>query len=139
VAQSKWDAAEREFRAALSLRPAFQRARMNLGTVLGRTGRFDESLREFTQILPAETAHFNVGILCLQLQQYEKAEKSFEKALAINPECPGAGEYLMQLRRIAGLKPAAAAPAIIPAPAVQVLANQPILAGPAAVDPAQQP
>lgn len=43
----KSEDAEKAYRRAISLRPAFSEARNDLGQLLARTGRYDEAIREF--------------------------------------------------------------------------------------------
>lgn len=99
-AQKRLPEAEQAYRDALVRSQDFQRARMNLAIVLAQLGRLEESVMEFSQVVSADTAHFNVAMVCLQKRDYAGAEKSLREALAINPNCPGAEG---QLRRVAHL------------------------------------
>lgn len=101
-AQKRLPEAEQAYRDALIRSQDFQRARMNLAIVLAQSGRLDESVMEFSQVVAADTAHYNVAMVCLQKRDYAGAEKSLREALAINPNCPGAEG---QLRRVAHLAP----------------------------------
>ncbi len=101
LAQNKLDAAERALRQALANNPAFKRARMNLGIVLARAGRLNESVVAFEQVTTTDIAHYNVGVICLDLGRLDEAENALERALAINPHCKGAQAYLDHTRRLA--------------------------------------
>lgn len=99
-AQRRLPEAEQAYRDALVRSQDFQRARMNLAVVLAQLGRLEESVIEFSQVVAADTAHYNVAMVCLQKRDYVSAEKSLREALAINPNCPGAEG---QLRRVSQL------------------------------------
>jgi tetratricopeptide (TPR) repeat protein len=99
--QNRLVEAESECRAALRTDRNFKRARMNLAITLARSNRLQESLSEFSQVVPADVAHYNVGVIRLGEQDYIAAEKAFFEALALNPNCPGAKAYLDRTRRLA--------------------------------------
>jgi Flp pilus assembly protein TadD len=99
--QNKLADAEAECREALRISPDFKRARMNLGVTLARAGRPQEGLIEFSHVVPADVAHYNLGVISADLKDYALAERSFRQALSINPNCPGAREYLDRLTRLA--------------------------------------
>jgi tetratricopeptide (TPR) repeat protein len=99
-AQKRLPEAEQAYRDALVRSQDFQRARMNLAIVLAQLGRLEESVIEFSRVVAADTAHYNVAMVCLQNRDYASAEHSLREALAINPNCPGAEG---QLRRVAHL------------------------------------
>jgi Flp pilus assembly protein TadD len=109
LSQERYTEAERQFREALTIDPAFKRARMNLAIVLGQTGRDAESLQEFSTVVPAEVAYFNLAMIKFGKQSYADAEAALVKALSINPDCPGAKIQLDRARILAkseGVKPA---------------------------------
>ena len=95
--QKRFREAERAYRDALVRSQDFQRARMNLAIILAQSGRLEESVIEFSQVVAADTAYYNVAMVRLQMRDYAGAEKSLREALAINPNCPGAEG---QLRRV---------------------------------------
>jgi len=98
--QEKYEAAEGEFRDALVIAPNFDKARMNLGIVLARTERIADSVAEFSQIMPAEVAYYNVAVLCTETKNYVDARRALRRALKINPEYRRAQSHL---NRISGL------------------------------------
>lgn len=97
----RFEDAERELRAALALKPGFPLARMNLAVTLAQTGRFNMALTEFRRVVPEETAHFNIGVICLDRNDVENAREAFNRALAANPDCPGARAQLDRLDSLA--------------------------------------
>ena len=88
-----------EFESALSLNPEFKRARMNRAMAMGRMGRTSESLAEFQRVLTPDSANYNVGVICMQLNRNVEAKRYFIQALTINPACPGARESLNRLQQ----------------------------------------
>lgn len=97
LSQGRTADAEKEFREALMVSPEFRRARMNLAIALGQRGRLKESLVEFSRVVPADIAHFNVAVICLNRRDYAAAEGALRQALEINPNCPGAREHLAKV------------------------------------------
>ncbi len=65
-------------------------ARINLGEVYGKMGRFEESIKQ-SEIAIKSTpnsfkAHYNIGTANMKLGRLEKAEESFLNCLEIKPE-----------------------------------------------------
>lgn len=114
MVQRRFADAVRVFQEALSQSPDFQRARMNLAIALAHLGRLDESAIEFSRVVSADVAHYNVAMVCLQKADYANGEKSLEQALAINPDCPGARSQLEKLRAFA--RSGSPEPVIAPVP-----------------------
>ena len=107
--QRRYDVAIGAFQRALAIKPDVKRARMNLAMTFGHMGRMDESLSEFQRVVPADSANYNVGVLCMQQSRNDDAKRYFAQALAINPACPGARESLARLQQMT--VPVAAQPA----------------------------
>lgn len=101
LSQLRYAEAEQAFRDALLRSPDFQRARMNLAIVMAQTGRLEESLIEFSRVVPADVAHYNVAMISLQRRDYASAEKSLREALAINPSSTGAQDQLRRVEQLA--------------------------------------
>ncbi|HVP10332.1 MAG TPA: tetratricopeptide repeat protein [Phycisphaerae bacterium] len=101
LTQNRLDQAEIQCREALQISPEFKRARMNLAVTLAHMGRPQESLIEFSHVVSADMAHYNLGVISLNLKDYALAERSFRQALSINPDCPGAKECLERASRLA--------------------------------------
>jgi tetratricopeptide (TPR) repeat protein len=81
--QGKPEAAEREFRKALDLNPVSATARNNLGTLLARRGDSQGALEQFQMAADAATAHNNLAVVLLEMEQYERSREELVKALAI--------------------------------------------------------
>jgi tetratricopeptide (TPR) repeat protein len=103
--QKKFFEAEEAFRFAMVSSPDFQRAHMNLGIALVHQGRFDEALAEFKKVVAEDVAHYNVGVVCIQKQDYSKSQAYLREALAINPKCQGAQQQLDRAIRLANNAP----------------------------------
>ncbi|MFQ5503015.1 MAG: tetratricopeptide repeat protein [Phycisphaerae bacterium] len=98
LVQKEYEAAEQEFRHALALKPRFERARMNLAIALARTNRLGDSAIEFSRVVPAEEAYYNVAVICVEMRDYEWAAEALRQALAIDPEFGAAKKQLDYVR-----------------------------------------
>lgn len=80
--QQKWPAAEESLRVALRLQPDLARAHNNLGLVLARTGRCDESLREFAMAgcQPYE-ARVNLAHSLILEERWQEAQQQCKLAI----------------------------------------------------------
>jgi predicted CXXCH cytochrome family protein len=91
LAESSGDAvsAEREYRTALRLDPAFQPARVNLATLLNRLQRNEEALallREALERAPEDgEIHYSLGLLLAEVGQLDAAEVQLGRAGALLP------------------------------------------------------
>ncbi|QPJ64004.1 MAG: tetratricopeptide repeat protein [Candidatus Nitrohelix vancouverensis] len=84
-----------QFDRALELRQAqapgrdYPLARINRGEVFGKTGRFEEAVREFEIAIEfdpsSHVAHHNLGVANMALTRFEKAERAFLEALRLKP------------------------------------------------------
>lgn len=86
------DAAIREYRAFLKLRPASLEARSNLGAVLARAGRFDEAITEYEAALKRDSANpgilMNLGLAYYKTGRVSEAAAQFAAARAVLPDQP---------------------------------------------------
>lgn len=98
LVQGEYKAAEQEFRHALALAPRFERARMNLAITLARTNRLGDSVVEFSRVVPAEEAYYNVAVICVEMRDYSWAAEALRQALAIDPEFGAAKKQLDYVR-----------------------------------------
>jgi pentatricopeptide repeat protein len=91
--------AESLLRRALEQDPGMPRAYANLGLVLARSGRQQESLCAFAQAgCPKADAHVNLAYALMWDEQLDQAETQFKSALHVEPSSPAAAEGLAQLR-----------------------------------------
>lgn len=131
----KYSEAETAFRKALELVPDFDRARMNLGIALARQRRLGDAAVEFSRVVPAEAAYYNVGVICMEMKETKHAERAFREALAVKSDYEPAQKQLALLQN----PPIEAAPAttvkevpkedhrrIVEPPRVTVRANEPV-------------
>lgn len=95
--EGRYDSAEKSFRTALAISPTFRRARMNLAITLARTNRLGESIDEFSQVLPAEEAYYNVAVIRLRLNDYAKAAWALQQALLVRSDFEPAGRIIDQV------------------------------------------
>jgi len=95
--------AEKQFQTAVSLNPMDSSAQINYGSLLCRTGRYDEGEQRFLQALKntlyvrPEIAYSNAGLCMLNAENLDKAETYFRAALQRNPRLPGALEGMAQI------------------------------------------
>ena len=73
-------------------------------TVLYLMGRYQDSLNDIDEVLKRESRHFGAlsgqGLVHIQLKNYEKAIKSYEKAKAIYPSISGANVMIPRLKKL---------------------------------------
>ncbi|HPF37630.1 MAG TPA: tetratricopeptide repeat protein [Phycisphaerae bacterium] len=114
--------AETAFRSALELAPDFERARMNLGISLARQRRLGDAAVEFSRVVPAEAAYYNVGVVCMDMNDPHQAERAFREALAVKPD------YEPAIKRLASLDGRRTAP-VAPTPANSPGITRPVTPG----------
>ena len=93
----RWADAERELCRAIELMPAFARARVNLGVVQSKLGRFDEALASFQTVVPEADAYYNLGLMYRGQRMYEEAADAFQHVLSIRPDFSAAQTQLEQI------------------------------------------
>jgi tetratricopeptide (TPR) repeat protein len=94
--------------AALAQDPSLLQAHMNLISLYGRAGRFNEGEQQYLESvkLGGETAdmHYDFGVLLGLQQKWDEAGAAYEKAIAANPSHARArnnlGETLERRRRV---------------------------------------
>jgi Flp pilus assembly protein TadD len=94
IMQGRWSDAQGELGKALEIDPNFTRARVNMGTVLAQQGKFDEAFRSFHQVLRAEDAYYNIGLMYQSKQRPVDAARAFKQAIAANPKMIAAKKRL---------------------------------------------
>jgi Tfp pilus assembly protein PilF len=97
--QESWTEAEEFLRKALAADPKHQRARVNLGMVLGYEGRSDESLAIFKDAVGEAAAHANLGIVMTQMGRSEQAAEEFRIAMELDPNLKQPGIVLTFLEQ----------------------------------------
>lgn len=93
-------AAESQLREVLSREPDQVDARTNLGIVLATTGRFDESITEFSRSLKLRSdpdTHFNLANVLAQQGSHDEARRHYQHALELRPNFAAADEALRRL------------------------------------------
>jgi Tfp pilus assembly protein PilF len=91
--------AEQRLKEAVARSPSNERAVVNLGVVLARQGRADESLACFARVLPPAQARCNVGLILAQLGRTEEARRHLQEALRLDPTLAQAKAFLAALDR----------------------------------------
>lgn len=85
----EYDAAIASYRAALAIKPDFEKIHNSLGIAYLRTGRPDEALAAFRDALQCKPefapAWYNAGIAFENLKQWRNAADCYEKAVAVSP------------------------------------------------------
>lgn len=95
--------AEKEFQTAVSLNPMDSSAQINYGSLLCRTGRYDEGEQRFLQALKntlydrPEVAYSNAGLCMMSAENLDKAETYFRAALERDARLAGALEGMAQI------------------------------------------
>lgn len=104
--QFKFDEAEKEFRRALTLKPDFSLAKINLAVALFNLKKLDEAKQTANEYLKIEKgslqAFYILGLAARTENLADEALENFKKVLAIDPEDVGAnvnaGQILAQKR-----------------------------------------
>ena len=97
--QGKLDEAERELVKALTLAPMHARSRNNLGLVYGHLGRYQEALEQFLQAGSEADAHYNLAYVLASVEDFARAKRCLEKALAVDPKHERSRRALEEFRR----------------------------------------
>ncbi len=92
-----WAEAEKWLRQAVTLQPDNRRAWGNLGLVLGRQERYQESYAAFARVVSPAEARANIGILQAQQGQKDQARTSLREALSMSPDMRLAQEVLARV------------------------------------------
>lgn len=92
-------AAENALRSAVTRDPNNQRARNNLGLVLGGEGRYEESLAQFKLAGTEAEAHSNLAYVYSQAGDLKRSAEEYNLALTMNQKLRPAAEALVQIVR----------------------------------------
>jgi tetratricopeptide (TPR) repeat protein len=94
------------FDAVIERRPDFAEGWNRRATVYYMLGAFERSEADVAHVLQLEPRHFGalsgLGLINTALEHYDAAIAAFERALAVDPNLPGARVNLDQLRRRQG-------------------------------------
>jgi tetratricopeptide (TPR) repeat protein len=92
------DAAERNYRRAVELKPQFAQAHDNLGIIYARQGDIERAIESFRTAVRLDprscTAAINLGHALEQAGRAEEARREWQLALARDPTCEGAKRAL---------------------------------------------
>jgi Flp pilus assembly protein TadD len=94
--------AEKWLRKAVAAKASCQRAWVNLGIVLGKQGRYEESYGAFAKALTPAQARANVGIILVKQGRIEDAKKELRQALAMDASVEQARAVLKVLESPGG-------------------------------------
>lgn len=95
---------------ALAGNPASLMYRNNLAAVLVESQRTDEAVAVLAETHGPAVAHYNVGYMLQQREQYERAQGHFERVLEIHPEFPPAVAMLEKISPRLGQRPVRTTP-----------------------------
>lgn len=89
--------AESQFRQAIAIAPQQTMASINLGVMLAKQQRYDESLAMLTSVIGEASAHHNIGVIAIENGDEMTALMAFKKAASL-PGAPAmATEFLASL------------------------------------------
>jgi len=98
--------AERALNQVVVLAPDYAEGWNRRATLYFLMGRIDESLADIEAVLALEPRHFGAlsgqGLCFLTKEDLPAAAEAFKRALAVNPQMPGARENLDALKQILG-------------------------------------
>lgn len=96
----------REHEAALASNPALAQAHANLISLYGRQGAWEAAESHYRETVrlgfSAPEAHYDLGVVLLLQHRDAEAADAFRRALAVNPQHPGAWNNLGQVAEHAG-------------------------------------
>jgi TolB-like protein/DNA-binding winged helix-turn-helix (wHTH) protein/Tfp pilus assembly protein PilF len=93
-----WQGAEREYRRAIELNPAYEPAHRRYGLLLMELGRNEEAIARFKQSLELDPlsvlGYFQLGMEFYFARQYDRTIEQERKALELAPNHFGAHDYI---------------------------------------------
>ncbi len=101
--------AARTLESAVEAEPDFGRARMNLGVVYARLGRYVDAWDQFRMVGSDADAYYNLAVIQTEAGAYAEATRSLDQALALDPNMRTAREQLRVVARLAAEQEALAA------------------------------
>ena len=105
VLLERLDEAETVLQAGLELAPRHAHALHNLGEALRKGGRHEEAAEHYRRALDSggdpAPGHAGLGLALFELERHEEALGALERALALDPGAPSAGELSLFAGRAA--------------------------------------
>ena len=84
-----WEGAEREFKRAIELNPAYATAHHWYALYLARMARFDEAVREITRSLELDPLSLvinrSIGLIFYHARQYDRSIEALRKTIEMDP------------------------------------------------------
>jgi tetratricopeptide (TPR) repeat protein len=92
--EENFDAAEREYRIALSLKPRYLQAHLNMGNLFYKKNEFPAALAHYVEVIEIDPqhaqAHNNLAVIYYYQEEFEKAWehliKAEESGIQIHPD-----------------------------------------------------
>lgn len=97
IVQGELDQGETLLQEAYALDPGKERTINNLALAAGLAGRFEESRALYEQVVTKAQAQANLGYICTQRGEGQRALAYYSRALDLDPELKPAAEALAQL------------------------------------------
>ena len=119
--KNEYETALQHFTRAAALAPGNVRYRANMAAALGRTGRYDEALTLYKQVLPQVDAHYNVAVLAEGRNDKARAQQEYAEVARLEEVATHRGS---KAHPAPHGYPTPAAPAA-PAPAAQPTSSVP--------------
>lgn len=106
---SRFNEAIDAYQKALDIDPKNVDVRVDMGTCYKNIGKPDIAVKEYRKALEFNPqhlhAHQNLGVvLAYDLKDYAQAVKEFEKALAVAPNAPSAGQLKQEIEKLKAMK-----------------------------------
>ena len=104
VRDQKYIKAKNVFSEVIKLDQNWAEAWNKRATVLYLLGNFEASQKDIDKVLELESRHFGAlagqGLVNIQLKNYEKAIKSYEKVLKIHPSMKSSGYMIHEIEKM---------------------------------------
>jgi tetratricopeptide (TPR) repeat protein len=81
-----------QFSAAAGIAPGDAGYRANLAAALGMSGRYEESLATYAQVMPQQDAHYNLAVVCEAIGDQTRAKAEFAAAESPERDAPRRGD-----------------------------------------------
>jgi tetratricopeptide (TPR) repeat protein len=81
-----------QFSAAAGIAPGDAGYRANMAAALGMSGRYEESLAAYGQVMPEQDAHYNLAVLCEAVGDHARAQAEYAAAESPKRDKPQRGE-----------------------------------------------